>query len=59
MVANLLEQVCRGKPPACHPLGSLAVCAGKEPGPRCEGRQKQEGEKGVKGRKKPRGVGTM
>lgn len=44
-MANLLEQVCRGKLPACHPLGSLAVCAGKEPGPRCEGKQKQEGRR--------------
>lgn len=48
-VANLLEQVCRGKLPACHPLGSLAVCAGREPGLRCEGKQKKrEGEKGEK-----------
>lgn len=51
-VANLLEQVCRGKLPACHPLGSLAVCAGKEPGLRCEGKQKKGGGEGrERGRK--------
>lgn len=58
-VANLVEQVCRGKLPACHPPGILAACAGKEPGPRCEEKQKQGEEKGKEGKSPKRNEDNM
>lgn len=59
MVANLVEQVCRGKLPAFHSLGILAACAGTEPGPRCEEKQKQGEEKEKEGKSPKRNVDNM
>lgn len=58
-MANPVEQVCRGKLPACQPLGILAACAGKEPGPRCEEKQKQGEEKGKEGKSPKTNVDNM
>lgn len=57
-VANLMEQVCRGKLPAFHSLGILAACAGNQPGPRCEEKKNREKRKKMKG-KALRGMWTI